>query len=56
MTDPTPLSRLILAVLQTRNLYAGTVPDHVKATRRAQNRRARISRRINRRTRNGQHL
>ena len=57
MTEPLPLSRLILAALQRKqHVYLGTVADHVVARRRRLNKAARLSRRINRRTRNGQHL
>lgn len=41
-------SQLLFALQGNRNLYAGTVPDHVKARRRAANKAARRSRRINR--------
>lgn len=45
------LAQTVLAALQHKNIYAGTVPDHVIAKRRAANKRARTSRRINRATR-----
>lgn len=35
--------------LDQGHIYAGTVPAHVKARRRAKNRRARAARRLNRR-------
>jgi len=38
----------ILAALQAKHVYAGTVPAHVKAKRRAANKVARASRRVNR--------
>lgn len=40
--------RVILAALQGKPLYAGTVPAHVKARRRAANKAARVARRANR--------
>lgn len=47
---PQPHERYMLAALQhTRNLYGGTVADHVIARRRAANKAARHSRRVNRR-------
>jgi hypothetical protein len=36
------------AMQRSRHIYAGTVPEHVIATRRRRNRAARVSRRINR--------
>lgn len=46
---PSRYSRLILAGLQrASHVYAGTVPAHVTARRRAKNRVARASRRTNR--------
>lgn len=48
-TKPSGYSLNILAALQLgRNVYGGTVPADVKAKRRAANRQARKSRRINR--------
>lgn len=48
-TEPTSYQLAILLGLQnTPHIYAGSVPAHVKASRRARNRQARISRRINR--------
>lgn len=38
----------ILFALQAKPFYEGTVPAHVKARRRAQNRRAKASRKVNR--------
>lgn len=47
--QPTALQLAYLSTLQSsRHLYAGTVPEHVIAKRRAKNRMARKSRRINR--------
>lgn len=40
--------RTILHALQGQHIYAGTVPAHVKARRRAKNKVARVSRRKNR--------
>lgn len=40
--------RIILHSLQSKHIYAGTVPAHVKARRRAKNKVARVSRRKNR--------
>ena len=42
------IAELVLAAMQRKHVYAGTVPEHVKARRRAANKRARASRRINR--------
>lgn len=43
------LGRLILALNTTgKHIYAGTVPHHVKARRRAANKAARAARRHNR--------
>lgn len=50
-TEPTPYSLAILAGLQGKRpgeMYAGTVPAHVKAKRRARDKVARMSRRVNR--------
>lgn len=41
--------RTILAALQSKHVYAGTVPAATVARRRAKNKVARKSRRINRR-------
>lgn len=40
--------RVILHALQAKHIYAGTVPAHVKARRRAKNKASRIARRANR--------
>ena len=45
---PTDFERSILAGLQAKHVYMGTVPDDVVADRRRRNRGARRSRRINR--------
>jgi hypothetical protein len=45
----TSWARAILAGLQGKQMYEGTVPEHVKARRRARNKVARLSRRVNRR-------
>lgn len=55
---PNPFGQMILGALQARrrpqgftgakHVYAGTVPDHVIARRRAANKVARASRRTNR--------
>lgn len=55
MSEPSDYSILILTALNFRalsgiNVYDGRVPDHVVARRRARNRTARVSRRINRRS------
>lgn len=42
------LQRAILFALQSKHIYAGTVPEAVVAKRRAKNKVARHSRRINR--------
>lgn len=47
-SKPSPYSLAILRALQGKHVYAGTVSAKVKATRRAANRVARVSRRINR--------
>ena len=44
----TPTQRAYLQVLQGKHVYGGTVPDHVVKRRRAANKVARRSRRINR--------
>lgn len=56
VTEPTKDELIILLALQRtgKMIYAGTVPAHVKAKRRAKNRVARASRRINRINRKGQ--
>ncbi|GAB2906777.1 hypothetical protein GCM10027047_01250 [Rhodococcus aerolatus] len=46
---PTAYERMILAGLQARQVYGGTVDPVTVAERRARNRVARASRRINRR-------
>jgi hypothetical protein len=38
----------VFAALQHKPLYEGTVPEHVKAKRRARNKQARASRKANR--------
>lgn len=43
--------RQMLFALQRKPIYTGTVPTHVVAKRRARNKVARLSRRINRGTR-----
>lgn len=43
------VAQTVLAALQHKHIYAGTVPDQVRAKRRAANKRARTSRRVNRR-------
>jgi hypothetical protein len=48
MTEPTGYQLAILSALQGKHIYAGTVPAHVKRRRRAANKVARRSRRINR--------
>ncbi len=47
-TVPSLYQVTILAALQDRQMYAGTVPAHVKARRRAQGRVAKHSRKVNR--------
>jgi hypothetical protein len=48
--ESSPTQRAILFALNNtgKHVYAGTVPAHVKARRRAANKVARVSRRINR--------
>lgn len=41
-------ARDILAALQGKHVYGGTVPEHVVAKRRARNKQARASRKANR--------
>lgn len=51
ITEPAPFQLAILNGLQFKRLgevYQGTVPAHVKAKRRAANKAARRSRRMNR--------
>lgn len=48
MSQPHPYQQSVLYALQGKHVYAGTVPAHVVARRRAKNRRARVSRRVNR--------
>lgn len=48
LREPTSFELAILNGLQTMQVYQGTVPAHVKAKRRAANKRAAASRRINR--------
>lgn len=48
MTEPTLYSLAILRALQEKSIYAGTVPAHVKARRRAANKAARHARRASR--------
>lgn len=47
-TKPTAYSLRILAALQKRPMYHGTVPKHVKARRRSQALVAKASRKVNR--------
>lgn len=47
--QPSPFSRAILQGLQGKHVYGGTVPAATTAKRRAANKAARASRRINRR-------
>ena len=47
-TEPTTAQLQILAALQTRPMYAGTVTAKVKASRRSLNSRQKASRRANR--------
>lgn len=47
-TEPSTYSLAVLSGLQGKHVYAGTVPAHVKAARRAANKVARVSRRRNR--------
>lgn len=49
--SPQKFQRVLLMAMQTRPIYAGTVPDAEVARRRAANRRAKASRRINRKHR-----
>lgn len=42
------VAQTVLASLQGKHIYGGTVPDHVIAKRRAKNKVARRARRINR--------
>ncbi|WP_280389861.1 hypothetical protein [Nocardia wallacei] len=44
----TPAAKGILRGLQAKPMYEGTVPEHVKARRRAKNKAARKSRKANR--------
>lgn len=46
--EPTRFEKAVLRGLQFKHVYAGTVPPAVVAERRARNRAARRSRRINR--------
>lgn len=48
MTEDGAYQKVILAALQTKPMYQGTVPDEVVAKRRAANKVARASRRKNR--------
>lgn len=48
MVQNTPYQLAILAALQSKHVYQGTVPAHIKARRRAANKVARASRRQNR--------
>ena len=45
---PTSYALMILGALQKKPMYAGTVPTHVKAHRRAAGRVAKQSRKVNR--------
>jgi hypothetical protein len=47
-TQPMTFQQLMLMQLQTKHVYAGTVPKHVIAARRRRNKAARIARRANR--------
>lgn len=51
MATNSSIHQIILGALQRKHLYAGTVPVDEVARRRAKNRQARKSRRINRGTR-----
>ena len=48
MRTPSSFERAILGALQGRNVYLGSVPEPIVIKRRAANRQARKSRRINR--------
>lgn len=50
MNEPSRASKQMLAALNTstKHIYAGKVPPEEIARRRAKNKRARVSRRINR--------
>lgn len=48
LSPQTQMSIVLARVRPDMQIYAGTVPHHVKERRRAANRRARASRRINR--------
>lgn len=50
LTGPAPSSFKMLIALQGQHLYQGTVPDHIKAKRRARGKVAKQSRKINRRS------
>lgn len=50
MTD-NPFARTVLGALQGKHIYGGTVPAETVANRRAKNKAARRSRRINRTSR-----
>lgn len=51
ITIPSRYSVAILAALQAKPIYHGTVSADTKAARRAANKRARAARRVNRNTR-----
>jgi hypothetical protein len=42
------IAQVVLGALQRKHVYGGTVPPEIVAKRRAANKRARASRRINR--------
>lgn len=48
LMDKMGFQRQMLSAMQSKPMYQGTVEDHVKAKRRAKNKVARRSRRINR--------
>ena len=47
LREPSSFELAILRGLQNKQVYQGTVPGHVKAQRRAANKRARLARRGN---------
>lgn len=48
MIEPSDYQLVVLAALQRKPMYEGTVPERVVAKRRAANKRARAARRLNR--------
>lgn len=48
MSQPKGLRILFALQRLNRHIYAGTVPAHVKAQRRAANKRAKAARKVNR--------